>query len=145
MFHRCGEDRICHDVPSCGRNCIGTKDKQRKGDPEQIDGSGGRYRWGSPHDSGREDDNEYIWSKGQLEQGEGHQVEGGHEWEKRECECYWGVGCVGPHLEEWGRHGLLHQCCCHQEWKSLLLWERRELLREEAKIVWLKAEEGLDK
>ena len=51
-FHRCGGDRINHDVPSYDRNHIGIEDKQRRGDPEQIGGNRGRCRRDSPHDSG---------------------------------------------------------------------------------------------
>ena len=51
-LHRCGGDRISHNVPSYDRNHIGIEDKQRRGDPEWIDGSGGRCRRDSPHDSG---------------------------------------------------------------------------------------------
>ena len=51
-LHRCGEDRIDRDVPSYDRNCIGVKDKWRRGDLERIGGNGDRYRRGSPHDSG---------------------------------------------------------------------------------------------
>ena len=120
MLHRCGEDRICHDVPSYGRNRIGTKGKQRKGDPEWIDGSGGRYRWGNPHDSGQEDGNEST------------QSEGGHKWVMRGPECHCEVGYVGQHHEEWGRNDLPYQCHHHhQRWKCLLQWEEREKEREE--------------
>ena len=51
-LYRCSGDRIDHDVLSYGRNCIGIKDKQRKGDLEQIGGSGGKCRRDSPHNSG---------------------------------------------------------------------------------------------
>ena len=64
-LHRCGGDRITHDVPSYDRSYIGVEDKQRRGDPEQIGGSGDRYRRGSPHHSGREDDIESIQLRGQ--------------------------------------------------------------------------------
>ena len=47
-LHRCGGDRIDHDVPSYDRNCIGVEDKWRGGDPEQIGGNVDRYRMGSP-------------------------------------------------------------------------------------------------
>ena len=50
-LHRCGGGRIDHDVPSYDRSHIGVEDKWRRGDPEQIGGSGDRYRRGSPHDS----------------------------------------------------------------------------------------------
>ena len=63
-LHRCSGDRIGHDVPSYDRSHIGVEDKQR-GDPEQIGGSGDRYRRGSPHDSGQEDDIKSIRLKGQ--------------------------------------------------------------------------------
>ena len=76
MLHRCSEDRIDHNVPSYGRNHIGTKDKWRKDVLEQIGGSGDRYRRGSPHDSGQEDGTESTWSKEQWEPVEGH-------WDKR--------------------------------------------------------------
>ena len=39
--------------------------KQRRGGPEWIGGSGDRYRRGSPHNSGREDDIESIQLWGQ--------------------------------------------------------------------------------
>ena len=52
------------------------EDKRRRGDPEQIGGSGDRYRRGSPHDSGREDDIESIQLRGQQGPDEGHQDEG---------------------------------------------------------------------
>ena len=61
-LHRCGGDRIDHNVPSDDRSHIGVKDKQRRGDLEWIGGNGGKYRRGSPHDSDREDGNENIWS-----------------------------------------------------------------------------------
>ena len=51
-LHRCGGDRIDHDVPSYDRNYIDVEDKWRRGDLEWIDGNGGRYRRDSPHDSG---------------------------------------------------------------------------------------------
>ena len=51
-FHRCGGDRINHNVPSYDRSHIGVEDKQRRGDPEWIGGNGDMYRRGSPHDSG---------------------------------------------------------------------------------------------
>ena len=60
-LHRCGGGRIDHNVPSYDRSHIGVEDKWRKGDLEWIGGNGGRYRRGSPHDSGREDDIENIW------------------------------------------------------------------------------------
>ena len=47
-LYRCGGDRIDHDVLSYGRNCIGIKDKQRRGDLEWIGGNVGRCRMGSP-------------------------------------------------------------------------------------------------
>ena len=64
-LHRCGGGRIDCDVPGYDRNHIGAKDKQRRGDLEQEGGNGDRYKRGSPHDSGREDDIESIWLRGQ--------------------------------------------------------------------------------
>ena len=64
-LHRCGGDRIDCDVPSYDRSHIGVEDKRRRGDPEQIGGNGDRYRRGSPHDSGQEDDIESIRLRGQ--------------------------------------------------------------------------------
>ena len=64
-LHRCDGDRIAHDVPSYDRSYIGVEDKQRRGDPEWIGGSGDRYRRGSPHHSGQEDDIESIQLRGQ--------------------------------------------------------------------------------
>ena len=43
---------IDRDVPSYDRSHIGVEDKQRRGDPEQIGGSGDRYRRGSAHNNG---------------------------------------------------------------------------------------------
>ena len=51
-LHRCNGGRIGHDVPSYDRSHIGVEDKQRRGGPERIGGSGDRYRRGSPHDNG---------------------------------------------------------------------------------------------
>ena len=64
-LHRCSEGRIDCDVPSYDRSHIGAEDKQRRGDPERIGGSGDRYRRGSPHDSGQEDDIESTQLMGQ--------------------------------------------------------------------------------
>ena len=64
-LHRCGGDRIDHDVPSYDRSHIGAKDKRRRGDLEWKGGNGDRYRRGSPHDSGQEDDIESIRLMGQ--------------------------------------------------------------------------------
>ena len=64
-LHRCGGDRINHDVPSYDRSHIGVKDKWRRGDLEQIGGNGDRYRRGSPLNSSRKDDIESIWLRGQ--------------------------------------------------------------------------------
>ena len=52
MFHRYGGGRIDHNVPSCGRNYIGPKDKWRKGVLEQIGDSGDKCKRDIPHDSG---------------------------------------------------------------------------------------------
>ena len=52
MFHRWGEGRINHNVPSCGRNYIGTEDKWRKGVPEWIGDSVDMCKRDSSHDSG---------------------------------------------------------------------------------------------
>ena len=61
-YYRFGGDRIGHDVPSYDRNRIGSEDKRRKDVLVRIGGNGGRYRMGSPLDSGREDDIESIRS-----------------------------------------------------------------------------------
>ena len=45
-LHRCGGDRIDHNVPSYDRSHIGVEDKRRRGDPEWIGGNGDRYRRG---------------------------------------------------------------------------------------------------
>ena len=66
-YRLCG-DRIDHDVPSYDRNHIGTEDKRRKGGQAWIGGSGGRYKMGSPLDSGREDDIESTPLRDQREQ-----------------------------------------------------------------------------
>ena len=50
-FHRCGEGRINHNVPSCGRNHIGIEDKWRKDVLEQISDSGSKNKRDSPHNS----------------------------------------------------------------------------------------------
>ena len=59
-LHRCSGDRIDLDVPSYDRSYIGIKDKQRRGDPEQIGGNVGRCRMGSPLDNDQEDGTESI-------------------------------------------------------------------------------------
>ena len=101
-LHRCGGDRIDCDVPSYDRSYIGVEDKQRRGDPEWIGGSGDRYRRGSPHNSGQEDDIESIWLRGWQGLDEELQDEGVPEWERREPgyhlgvryaeQCPWGQG-----------------------------------------------------
>ena len=93
-LHRCGGDRINHNVPNYGRNHIGIEDKWRKGDLEQIGGSGGMCRRNSPHNSGREDGTESIQLRDLQGQDEGHQGEEVPEWVKREPACHWGVRCV---------------------------------------------------
>ena len=70
-LHRCGGDRINHDVPSYDRSHIGVEDKWRRSDPERIGGSGDRYRRGNPHDSDQEDDIESIRLEGQQGLDEG--------------------------------------------------------------------------
>ena len=65
-LHRCGGDRINHDVPSYDRNHIDVKDKWRRGDLEQIGGNGDRYKRGSPLNSDREDGTESIQLKDLL-------------------------------------------------------------------------------
>ena len=100
MFHRHGGGRIDHNVPSCGRNHIGPKDKWRKGVPEQIGDSGDKCKRDIPHDSGREDGIGSTWLRDQQVLGEEHQDKEGPEWVKRGCKCYWGVRCVGQHLKE---------------------------------------------
>ena len=75
-LHRCSGDRIDRDVPSYDRSYIDVEDKWRRGDREQIGGNGGRYRRGSPHDSGQEDDIESIQLRGRQGPDEGLQDEG---------------------------------------------------------------------
>ena len=75
-LHRCDGGRIGHDVPSYDRSHIGVEDKQRRGGPERIGGSGDRYRRGSPHDNGREDNIESIQLEGQQGPDEELQDEG---------------------------------------------------------------------
>ena len=142
-LHRCGGDRIGHDVPSYDRYCIGIEDKWRRGDPEWIDGSGGRCRRDSPHNSSQEDGTKSIQLKDLLGQDEGHQGEEVPEWVKREPACHWGVGCVEQHPWGLGWHCPLCLWSHLQTWRNLLQWERRELLRVEGKIVWLQVEVGL--
>ena len=127
-FHRYGEDRINHNVPNYGRNCIGVEDKWRKGDPEQIGGSRGKCRRDSPHDSGQEDGTKSIQLKDLQGQDEGHQGKEVPEWVKREPVCHWGVECVEWSPWEQGRHCPLHLWSHLQTWKNLLWWKRRELL-----------------
>ena len=50
-FHRLGEGRIDHDVPSCGRNHIGIEDKQKKDVLEWIGDSGGKCKRDNFRDS----------------------------------------------------------------------------------------------
>ena len=52
MLHRHGEGRINCNVPSCGRNHIGTENKWRKDVLEWIGDSGDKCKRDSPHDSG---------------------------------------------------------------------------------------------
>ena len=49
---------------------------------------------------------------------------------KREHKCHQGVRYVGLHHKEWGWHGFPHQFHHHhhQRWRSLLQWEKRELV-----------------
>ena len=94
-YYRFSGDRIGHDVPSYDRNRIGTEDKQRKDDRARIGGSGGKYRMGSPLDSGQEDDIESTPLGDQREQVKGRRGEGVLEWERRVCACHQGGGCVG--------------------------------------------------
>ena len=60
--YRFGGGRIDHDVPSYGRNHIGTEDKQKRGVLAWISGSEGMCRRGNPLDNGRDDDTESIRS-----------------------------------------------------------------------------------
>ena len=94
-YYRFGGDRIGHDVPSYDRNRIGIEDKWRKDGRARIGGSGGRYRMGSPLDSGREDDIESTPLGDQREQVVGRRGEGVLEWGRRVCACHQGGGCVG--------------------------------------------------
>ena len=94
-YYRFGEDRIDHDVPSYDRSRIGIEDKRRKDGQAQIGGNGGKYRMGSPLDSGREDDIESTPLGDQREQVEGRRGEGVLEWGRRVCACHQGGGCVG--------------------------------------------------
>ena len=87
-LHRCSGDRIDCNVPSYDRNHIGVEDKWRRGDPEWIGGNGGRYRRGSPHNSGREDGIESIQLGGQQEQGKELLDKEAPEWGRREPECH---------------------------------------------------------
>ena len=80
-LHRCDGDRIGHNVPSYDRSHIGVEDKRRRSDPEQIGGSGDRYRRGNPHDSGWEDDIESIRLESQQGPDEELQDRGVLEWE----------------------------------------------------------------
>ena len=106
-LHRCDGDRIGHDVPSYDRSHIGVKDKWWRGDPERIGGSGDRYRRGSPHDSGREDDIESIRLRGQQGPDEELQDKEVPEWERREPRYHLGVRYAEQHPWGQGRHCLL--------------------------------------
>ena len=109
VTHRCNGDRIGHDVPSYDRSHIGVEDKQRRGDPEWIGGSGDRCRRGNPHDSGREDDIESIRLEGQQGLDEELQDEEVPEWERRETGYHLEVKYVEQHPWGQGRHCLLHR------------------------------------
>ena len=108
-LHRCGGGRIDCNVPSYDRSHIGVEDKQRRGDPERIGGSGDRYRRGSPHDSDQEDDIESIQLESQ--QGPDEELLGKEvpEWERREPGYHLGVGYVEQCPWGQGRHCLLHR------------------------------------
>ena len=106
-LHKRDGDRIGHDVPSYDRSHIGVEDKRRRGDLEQIGGSGDRHRRDNPHDSGREDDIESMWLRGHQGPDEELQDEGVPEYERREPGYHLGVGYAVQHPWGQGRHCLL--------------------------------------